>query len=167
MFNTHLHWVDTLTFLNGDANPVWCSPIFQTAMAISMAIASSTIPGARSPSGSKMASSRTFFHSRRSGAPRSSTRPSSPPRTAMPCSKSGVVARKNRQPDDRVHPGSSTLRLIQDLVHALDTGEPTRGGVRIAEMNTQSSSAQLSRTGRMEARVSLLLTRFGALLLTA
>ncbi|HEU5316251.1 MAG TPA: Gfo/Idh/MocA family oxidoreductase [Chloroflexota bacterium] len=30
---------------------------------------------------------------------------------------------------------SSTLRLIEDLVHALDTGEATRGGVRVAREN--------------------------------
>ena len=32
---------------------------------------------------------------------------------------------------------SSTLRLIEDLVHSLDTGEPTRGGVRVAAANTE------------------------------
>jgi predicted dehydrogenase len=32
---------------------------------------------------------------------------------------------------------SSTLRLIEDLVHALDTGAPTRGGVRVAAANTE------------------------------
>lgn len=36
------------------------------------------------------------------------------------------------QPFEDVAPASSTLRLIEDLVHALDTGEPTRGGVRTA-----------------------------------
>ena len=34
-------------------------------------------------------------------------------------------------------PASSTLRLIEDLVHALDTGEPTRGGIRVAAANTE------------------------------
>jgi predicted dehydrogenase len=32
---------------------------------------------------------------------------------------------------------SSTLRLIEDLVYALDTGEPTRGGPRIALASTE------------------------------
>jgi hypothetical protein len=27
---------------------------------------------------------------------------------------------------------SSTLRLIEDLVHSLDTGQPPRGGARVA-----------------------------------
>ena len=29
-------------------------------------------------------------------------------------------------------PASPTVRIIEDLVHAVDTGEPTRGGVRVA-----------------------------------
>ena len=32
---------------------------------------------------------------------------------------------------------SSTLRLIEDLVQALDTGQPTRGGVRAARQSTE------------------------------
>ncbi len=32
---------------------------------------------------------------------------------------------------------SSTLRLIEDIVHSLDTGEPTRGGVRVAYASTE------------------------------
>ena len=32
---------------------------------------------------------------------------------------------------------SSTVRLIEDLVHSLDTGEPPRGGVRVAHANTE------------------------------
>lgn len=36
------------------------------------------------------------------------------------------------QPFDAIPPASSTLRLIEDLVHSLDTGEAPRGGVRKA-----------------------------------
>ena len=36
-----------------------------------------------------------------------------------------------------VEQASSTLRLIEDLVHALDTGEPPRGGVRAARASTE------------------------------
>ena len=32
---------------------------------------------------------------------------------------------------------SSTLRLIEDIVHSLDSGEPTRGGVRVAYASTE------------------------------
>ena len=34
-------------------------------------------------------------------------------------------------------PPSPTLRLIEDLVHSLDTGEPPRGGVRVARASTE------------------------------
>ncbi|RIK38521.1 MAG: hypothetical protein DCC55_20915 [Chloroflexi bacterium] len=34
-------------------------------------------------------------------------------------------------------PASSTLRLIEDLVHALDTGEPERGGPRVSLASTE------------------------------
>ena len=33
--------------------------------------------------------------------------------------------------------GSSTVALIDDIAHALDTGEPTRGGVRLARRNAE------------------------------
>jgi predicted dehydrogenase len=36
-----------------------------------------------------------------------------------------------------VEQASSTLRLVEDLVHALDTGEPSRGGVRVARASTE------------------------------
>ena len=34
-------------------------------------------------------------------------------------------------------PASSTLRIIEDLVRSMDTGEPTQGGVRVARANTE------------------------------
>ena len=34
-------------------------------------------------------------------------------------------------------PASATLNLIEDLVHSLDTGEPERGGVRVAYANNE------------------------------
>ena len=34
-------------------------------------------------------------------------------------------------------PASSTVRLVEDLVHSLDTGEPPRGGARVARASTE------------------------------
>ena len=57
--------------------------------------------------------------------------------------------RTSDTPDQRDRPGlvlgtfpdyectSSTLRLIEDLVHSLDTGDPPRGGVRNARASTE------------------------------
>ena len=53
---------------------------------------------------------------------------------------------------------SSTLRLIEDLVQALDTGQPTRGGVRAARQSTELIFAFIQSHLRDGARVVLPLT---------
>lgn len=53
---------------------------------------------------------------------------------------------------------SSTLRLIEDLVHALDTGQPPRGGVRVAHANTELIFAFIESHRRGGSRVELPLT---------
>jgi scyllo-inositol 2-dehydrogenase (NAD+) len=50
---------------------------------------------------------------------------------------------------------SSTLRLIEDLVQALDTGQPTRGGIRVAATNTELIFAFIESHRRDGARVAL------------
>ena len=50
---------------------------------------------------------------------------------------------------------SSTVNLITDLVHALDTGQPPRGGVRIARANTELIFACIESHRRGGARVAL------------
>ncbi|MBI3942727.1 MAG: Gfo/Idh/MocA family oxidoreductase [Chloroflexi bacterium] len=50
---------------------------------------------------------------------------------------------------------SSTLRLIEDLVHSLDTGEPPRGGVRVAWASTEVIFAFIESHRRGGARVDL------------
>ena len=52
-------------------------------------------------------------------------------------------------------PGSNTRRLIGDLVQALDTGGPTRGGVRVARANTEIIFGFIESHRRGGARVSL------------
>jgi UDP-N-acetyl-2-amino-2-deoxyglucuronate dehydrogenase len=53
---------------------------------------------------------------------------------------------------------SSTVRLIEDLVHSLDTGEPPRGGVRVARANTELIFAFVESHARGGQRVELPLT---------
>ena len=53
---------------------------------------------------------------------------------------------------------SSTANLIKDLVHALDTGEPTRGGVRCAYASTELIFGVIESHLRGGARVELPLT---------
>jgi predicted dehydrogenase len=50
---------------------------------------------------------------------------------------------------------STTLRLIEDLVHSLDTGEPPRGGGRSAQLNTELIFAFIESHRRGGARVHL------------
>ena len=50
---------------------------------------------------------------------------------------------------------SSTVNLIMDLAHALDTGQPPRGGVRIARANTELIFACIESHRRGGARVRL------------
>ena len=50
---------------------------------------------------------------------------------------------------------SATLRLVEDLVHALDTGAPTRGGVRLAYRNLELIFAFIESHRRGGARVHL------------
>jgi predicted dehydrogenase len=53
---------------------------------------------------------------------------------------------------------SSTLCLVEDLVHSLDSGEPPRGGVRLARANTELIFAFVESHVRGGARVELPLT---------
>ncbi len=50
---------------------------------------------------------------------------------------------------------SSTLALVEDMVHALDTGEPTRCGARVARASTELIFAVIESHLRDGARVSI------------
>lgn len=50
---------------------------------------------------------------------------------------------------------SSTLNLIEDLVHSLDTGEPSRCGVRVARASTELIFAFIESHLRGGARLEL------------
>jgi len=54
-----------------------------------------------------------------------------------------------------VERGSSTVNLIEDLVHSLDTGEPPRGGIRNAHASTELIFAFIESHMRGGARVDL------------
>ncbi|HEX2185684.1 MAG TPA: hypothetical protein VHN78_09290 [Chloroflexota bacterium] len=50
---------------------------------------------------------------------------------------------------------STTLRLVEDLVQALDTGTPTRGGIGVAWVNAELIFALIESHRRGGARVRL------------
>ena len=58
-------------------------------------------------------------------------------------------------------PASATLRLIEDLVHALDTGEPTRGGIRVAHENMHMIFGMIESGRRGGVQMKLPLTDSG------
>ena len=55
-------------------------------------------------------------------------------------------------------PTSATLNLVNDIVHALDTGEPTRGGAEVAYWNTQIIFGMIESHRQGGARVEFPLT---------
>ena len=55
-------------------------------------------------------------------------------------------------------PTSATLNLVNDIVHALDTGEPTRGGAEVAYWNMQIIFGFIESHRQGGARVELPLT---------
>ena len=50
---------------------------------------------------------------------------------------------------------SSGANIVKDLVHALDTGEPTRGGVRVAHASTELIFAFMESHLRNGERIEL------------
>ena len=68
-----------------------------------------------------------------------------------PQGRTGLVA----EPFPMPPPASRTLRLIEDLVQALDTGTPPRGGVRVARASTELIFAFVESHRRGGARVAL------------
>ena len=66
------------------------------------------------------------------------------------------IRRENRlESFPRFERTSSGANIVKDLVHALDTGEPTRGGVRVAHANTELIFAFMESHLRNGARVNL------------
>ena len=79
-------------------------------------------------------------------------------RKAVP---TGLRGRNQLQivPAPETHANSSTLRLIEDLVHSLDTGQRPRGGVRAARAGTELIFGLIESHLLSGARVSLPLAK--------
>jgi len=68
-----------------------------------------------------------------------------------PQGRTGLVTASYTEPPI----ASSTLALIEDLVHALDTGEPTRGGPRVSLASTELIFALIESHRQGGARIAL------------
>jgi predicted dehydrogenase len=76
-------------------------------------------------------------------------------RTRQPIDARGRTALVRSEGFVPGEPASSTLRLIEDLVHSLDTGEPSRCGPRVALASTELIFAFIESHRRNGARVDL------------
>ncbi len=72
-----------------------------------------------------------------------------------PPDQRGRPARLMTHPFPEYQRSSSTLNLINDLVHSLDTGEPSRCGVRVAHASTELIFAFIESHLRGGARVDI------------
>lgn len=154
LFNTDSHWIDTLRFLNGDAPVAWVQaymPDGDEAIVGDQVIADPHCQGTIAFANGVMA--------------HLVATPGAPTHHAW-CEQAEIVATTGdsrfevRRSDGETttleySPASSTLRLIEDLVHALDTGTPSRGGIEAAYANTEILFALLESHRQGGVRVSL------------
>ncbi len=154
LFNTQSHWIDTLRLLNGDAPATWAQanmadgdvaivgeqviadPLTEGTIAFNNGVTAHliSIPGA--PSHHAWCESAELV---------------------MTDGDSRLEIRREGLPVETIDftPASSTLRLVEDIVQALDTGNPTRGGIDAAYANTELLFAMLESERQNGARVSL------------
>ncbi len=145
LFNTASHMFDVLQYLNGDHAPVWVhARLTETNDIFSGEILT------KDPSGQGSIGFANGVVGYALATPR-------PTEFEAVCSLGTVTAQNNgarfvvrrtevdegryrRLSDEQVlafEPASATKRLIEDLVHSLDTGESPRGGVGVARTNTE------------------------------
>jgi predicted dehydrogenase len=161
LFNTGSHWFDTLLYLSGDAPVSWVQAylpqgddLIQGDEVIADPIGQGTIAFANGVFANLLPSPQAARHE-------------------AICERGIITAPIDSRYEAQGLPGgdgpqlprvldytpaSSTLRLIEDLVHSLDTGEPPRGGVRVAQVNTEIIFGFIESHRRGGARVELPLT---------
>ena len=162
LFNTSSHWFDLIQYLNGDDPVVWVQGFLVKGMEPLEGDVVFEDPSAEGMVGFS------------NGATAHILRTSLPSEHQAVCERGVLTALNNgseltlrqmegegrtrRMGDAKPVPftlASSTLRLIEDLVHALDTGEPTRGGVRVAHENMHMIFGMIESQRRGGARVEL------------
>lgn len=158
LFNTASHMFDVLQFLNGDHPPAWVhARLLESDDIFSGSILT------KDPTGQGTIGFTNGVVGYALNTPRSVE-------FEAVCTKGSITAQDNgarfvvrrfggSDPgDERVlpfQPASATKRLIEDLVQALDTGEPTRGGVDVAHTNTELIFAFIESHRRSGAVVHL------------
>lgn len=153
LFNTDSHWIDTLRVLNGDAPAEWVQAYMEDG---DLAIEGDRVVADPYTQGTIAFANGVMAHL--------IATPGAPTHHAY-CEDAEIVAAANARYEVRrpgtepttleFSPASSTLRLIEDLVHALDTGEPPRGGIDAAYANTEILFALLESHRQGGKRVPL------------
>ena len=160
-FNTSSHFFDLLLYLNNDVTPQWVQAyVFRFD---ELVVGTEVLDD---PAGTGI----IMFENDVIGYALDSPRRSE---VEAVCSK-GVITALNNGVEFRTRvqhtetladgpnldspPTSATLNLVNDIVHALDTGEPTRGGAEVAYWNMQIIFGFIESHRRGGARVELPLT---------
>ena len=153
LFNTQSHWIDTLRVLNGDAEAIWAQAYMPDGPA---SIDGDSVVNDPYTEGMIAFENDVIAHL--------VARPGGHVFRAW-CERAELIARGDgafeiRKADGEVitipyEPVSSTVRLIEDIVQSLDTGNPTRGGIDAAYKNAEILFALLESEKRAGARVAI------------
>lgn len=153
LFNTQSHWIDTLRVLNGDAEAIWAQAYMSDGPS---SIDGDSVTGDPYTEGLIAFENDVIAHLI-----------AKPGKHAFHAyleeaeiSTDGDASFQIRKADGEVieipyEPVSSTVRLIEDIAQALDTGGQTRGGIEAAYKNVEILFALLESEKRAGARVAI------------
>ncbi|HEV2126861.1 MAG TPA: Gfo/Idh/MocA family oxidoreductase [Chloroflexota bacterium] len=162
LFNTSSHWFDMAFRLNGDVPASWAQAYLPKGDEL---IEGETLLDDPLAQGTIAYENGVVCHALLS--PRNNDIQAICERGYITARGGGVTYELHRKGDQERRRGfveepfpsyeeaSATLRLIEDLVHSLDTGQPPRGGARIAYANTELIFAFVESHRRGGARVAL------------
>ena len=162
LFNTSSHWFDTVFRLNGDDPVVWAQAHLPRGDEL---VVGDEVRDEPASQGQFAFANGVMGHALLS--PRNNDIEAICERGAITARAGGSsfeLWRLDTEGGERRHVqeafpeyerASSTLRLIEDLVQALDSGGPTRGGIRVAAANTQLIFGFIESHRQGGARVSL------------
>ncbi len=153
LFNTQSHWIDTLRILNGDAEAIWAQAYMSNGPE---SIDGDTVVNDPHTEGLIAFENDVIAHL--------VARPGRHVFRAY-CENAELIAYGDNDFEIRpvdgepisipYDPVSSTVRLIEDLAQALDSGNPTKGGIEAAYKNTEILFALLESEKRAGARVAI------------
>jgi predicted dehydrogenase len=162
LFNTATHWFDLLSYLNGDAAVQWVQAYLPNGDDV---IVGNQITADPEGQGTIAFANGVMAHVLLSSRPFDLEAICEQGTVSASRQDSRFEMRRLVREGRSAHlsepellsyvPSSSTLHLIEDLVQALNTGAPTRGGVRVARINTDIIFGFVESQRRGGSRVAL------------